>query len=265
MMNEEIYDLAGRVDYQDAQRYILARGWVKSPYSSEASGSFHFKEHDVRLPMDRAFLDYTSAMVRFATLVARAEGRKFEHVLLDLSAKDVDRLRLTKMGAKDGNLESTVRFLSGVQQALFAVACHAPGSPDEAQRFVRAARVLNSEADSFEVVIDTPLEVEHASESFGRKASITLMQSVAHIARSLQQRAPERIVAPSSAAPRVSTALCEALLEMAPRSEAFALRFAISWSPSRESPEDVAQQVVIDPWMYEPLQLVLEQLKKNQI
>lgn len=265
MTDDEMYELAAQVDYCDAQRYVLARGWIKSPYSSETIGSFHLKDHDVRLPMDRTFLDYGPAMVRFATLVGRAEGRKPEHVLLDLTAKDADRHRWTSAGAKDTSLEGMMRFLGGAQQALYAAACAvtAESGREGAQRFASAARFRNTEADSFEVVIDTPLEVNHASESFGRAASVMLMRSAAYLAQVLQQGDPDRILNPPPGSPVVSAALCEALLTMALSEAPFDLRLAVSWSPSREAPQDVPQQVVLSHSMWEPLRLVAELLRSK--
>jgi len=114
------------------------------------------------------------------------------------------------------------------------------------------------------VAIDTPLEVEDAAESFGRNASILFMRSIAHIVRSLKRRAPERIVHPSPAAPVVSANLCEALLKMAPKSEASDLRFAVSWSPSRDNPLGVPKEATLDRSMYEALENVADQLRRQE-
>jgi hypothetical protein len=272
MTDDEIYEMAGSVDYSDAQRYVLSRGWVKSRSSPDDLGCFHFKKHDVHLPMDRKFLDYDSAIVRFATLVARAEGRKLEHVLLDLAAKDVDRHRTARVGAKDASLEATLALLEGMQSGLGAAACSvlAPKSvhprmiPTEVRRFVSATRFTNTEAGSFVMVLDTPLEVKDATASFGRNSSILFMRSLAHITRSLKRRAPERIVHPSPSAPVVSANLCEALLKMAPKSEASDLRFAVSWSPSRDNPIGVPKEVSLERSMYEPLEKVVSEMKRQK-
>jgi hypothetical protein len=272
MTDDEIYEMAASVDYSDAQRYVLSRGWVKHPSSPRDGGYFHYKKHDAQLPMSREYLDYDSAMVRFATLVAKAEGRKFEHVLLDLAAKDVDRHRTARVGAKDASLDATMGLLEGMQRGLAAAAAsvlqprpvHPLQNAAEVQRFVNATRFTNTEAGSFVVVIDTPLEVQDAAESFGRLASVSFMRSLAHIARSLKRRAPERIVHPSPAAPVVSANLCEALLRMAPKSESSDLRFAVSWSPSRDNPIGVAKEVILARSMYEPLEKVAAQLRRKR-
>lgn len=131
------------------------------------------------------------------------------------------------------------------------------------ESFVDATRFASTEAGSFVLVIETPIEVEGAAESFGREVSITLMRSLEHIAMSLRDATPDRIVNPLAEDPQVSSNLCEAILRMAPQSEIADLRFQVTWSALRAAPFDVPQVVSVDRSMYEPLERAAAQLRPS--
>lgn len=84
MNEDERYALAARVDYADAMRYAKSRGWMRADFPRMDIGIFHRGEHEAVLPMDTALGDYASAMIRFAEVLAQAEGRATERVLQDL-------------------------------------------------------------------------------------------------------------------------------------------------------------------------------------
>jgi hypothetical protein len=275
-VNEEVlYELAARVEYGNARRYVLSRGWAQSTSRRMDIGIFRLgklgREHEAVLPMDTSLRDYMGAMIQFARRVAEAEGRAVEQVLRDLVATNVDRHRPARLGAPDASLEAALSMLEGIQRALLASACsvlqarpfHPRMTLSEAEAFMSATRFTSTEVGSFVMVIDTPLEVDHARPGFGREASLTLMRSLAHIAGSIRVGSPERIVNPQVGEPTVSSNLCEAILRMAPQSEAADLRFAVSWSPLMAPPVDVLREISIDRTMYEPLERAASQLRPS--
>jgi hypothetical protein len=269
--DEERYLLAARVDYNDARRYALARGWVRADIPRMDIGVFHLGEHEAILPMDTALRDYAGAMVRFARRLGDVEGRSHDKVLQDLVSARVDRHRPARTGANDASLEAAMSLLDGIQRALLASACsvlhprpyHPRMSLSQAEELLRATRFTGTEIGSFVAVIETPLEVEHARPGFGRDVSSTLMRSLAHIASAIRSGVPDRIVNPRDEDPQVSANLCEAILRMAPPSEASDLRFEISWSPMLAAPPGVPDRISIDRTMYEPLEQAASQLRPS--
>jgi hypothetical protein len=235
-------------------------------------GIFHREGHEALLPMDTALRDYAGAMVQFARRIAEAEGRAVDRVLRDLVAPDVDRHRPARLGPNDAGLEAATSLLDGIGRALLASACstlqarsfHPRMTLSEAESFVSATRFASTEAGSFVVVIETPIEVENARPGFGRDVSVTLMRSLAHIATSLRNGTPDRIVNPESDEPQVSSNLCEAILRMAPQSEISDLRFTVAWSALVSPPAEVPTSVSVDRTMYEPLENVASQLRPSK-
>jgi hypothetical protein len=264
-----LYELAERVNYNDARLYALSRGWMQVKGRRLDIGIFRLGDHEAILPMDTSLGDYVSAMVQFARRIAAAERRGVDRVLQDLLAPAVDRHRPARLGANDASLEGALSLLDGIQRALLASACsvlqprpfHPRMSLSQAEEFVRATRFTSTEVGSFVVVIDTPIDVESSSPGFGREVSRELMRSLEHISTAIRSGEPDRIVNPQGQEPLVSSNLCEALLRMAPQSEASDLRFAISWSPLKPAPIGIASEISIDRTMYEPLERVASQLR----
>lgn len=269
MTDEERYALAARVDYNDARSYALSRGWIRTDIPRMDIGVIHLGEHEAILPMDTALQDYAGAMVRFARRISEAEGRSPDKVLQDLVTSRVDRHRPARVGANDASLEAAISLLEGMQRALLASACsvlqprafHPRMSLSQAEELVRATRFTGTEVGSFVAVVDTPIEVDNTRPGFGRAVSLTLMQSLAHLANAIRSGTPDRIVNPRGDDPQVSSNLCEAILRMAPPSEASDLRFEISWSPLVAAPMDAPKQISIDRTMYEPIEQVASQLR----
>ncbi len=272
MSEDESYALAARVDYADAMRYAKSRGWVRADFPRMDIGIFHRGEHEAVLPMDPALRDYASSMLRFAEVLAQAEGLSPERVLQDLVTTKVDRHRPARVGTNDASLGAAVSLLEGIQRALLASACtalqprpfHPRMSLSQAEEFVAATRFRNTEVGSFVVVIDTPLEVDNTRPGFGREVSTTLMRSLIHIAHALRMDAADRIVNPRPGDPQVSSNLCEAILRMAPASESSDLRFDVAWSPLVAPPPNIPREISIDRTMYEQLEQVASQLRPSR-
>ncbi len=275
MEEEALYDLAGRLSYEDARRYVESRGWRREKSKRPDVGIFRSGDHEAVLPMDTALRDYASAMVMFARRVGELEGRTTERVLADLSAANRDRHRPALLGIAapiGATLEDASAMIDGISRAMLAAACSAlnprPFHPrmtlGDAEAFVASATLVSTEVGSFVMVIDTPTDVDGAPPGFGRETSVLLMRSLAHIATSIRAGTSDRIVNPDPGGLQVSGNLCEAVLRMAPSSESGDLRFEISWSPLMAPPKDAPRMVSIDRHMYEGIEQAARQLRPSE-
>jgi hypothetical protein len=85
------------------------------------------------------------------------------------------------------------------------------------------------------------------------------MAGVAEVATSVRTNRVQRII--DDAAPIVSANLCDALVDMMPKTEDADLRIGGSWSPLLGAPEDVQSVVTIERDMYEAIEGLSEALR----
>jgi hypothetical protein len=266
---------AGALSYEDARRYVESRGWVRITTRRTEVAVFRLGDHEVHLPMDTSLRDYASAMALFARSIGDAEGRSPEQVLADLGASRVDRHRPARVGGNEpegASLEAATAMLDGIRRALLASACsvlqprafHPRMSLGDAEAFVAQTRFAHTEVGSFVMVVDTPTEVDGARQSFGRDASLLLMRSLAELTAAVRAGAAMRLLDVDSDRPQVSANLCEAILRMAPPSEAADLRFAVSWSPLVAPPPGLVGAVTVDRHMYETIERLATQLRPSE-
>jgi hypothetical protein len=280
-MSSTLFALAARVGYRDIRSYLAARSWAHIPsrrdyaaiYRSPGNG-----EVEVQIPLDTGLADYGDAMALAARRLAGFEGRPVEQVLRDLLQPRSDTLRYAL--ADDALRTGTIDLLtgssltSGAVKSLRASACsvqhprrfHPRMSLTDADGYVRACRLGQTEIGSYVLTINTPLDIHdqldaHDQIPFGRRATTLLLDSTAYIAKSVRQGDASRILEDREDAPLVSANLCEALVEMMPPDESADLRISGSWSPLAPPPKTALVDILLDRSMFEPIERLAQQLR----
>ncbi|WP_257452714.1 hypothetical protein [Archangium lipolyticum] len=284
MNAEQLLALGNRVDYQNVRAYLEARGWNRIPSRRLQAAIYRIGQApvaEVQVPLDRDLIDYGEAMVEVARRVAEYEQRSMESLLRDLLRPRWDLIRFALEGeeTRDGGIRlgNGLDLVNGVRKALLASACSIkrPGTTfhprmtlAEADAFLQECRLGQTELGSFVLTVEAPLDVtpqrSAREESFGRRASLLLLRSVAHVAAAVRAGAPERVLEPASGEPVVSANLCEALVEMMPRDESADLRLRSSWSPLLPVEPEVPSEVHVDRNMYEAIEKMAHQLRPSR-
>lgn len=284
MNAEQLLALGNRVDYQNVRAYLEARGWNRIQSRRLQAAIYRTGQApaaEVQVPLDRDLIDYGEAMVGVARRIAEHEQRSTEALLRDLlhPKRDIHRFGLEGEDTRDGGIRlgDGLGLVNGVRKALLASACGVkrPGttfyprmSLTEAEAFLQGCRLGQTELGSFVLTVEAPLDVtpQRAAqeESFGRRASLLLLRSVAHVAAAVRAGEPGRVLEPSQGEPQVSANLCEALVEMMPPDEGADLRLHSSWSPLLPIEPQVPSEVHVDRNMYEAIEKLAHQLRPSR-
>lgn len=202
-----------------------------------------------------------------------------EQVLRDLlRPRDTVRYALSGTATETGTigLPAGLALVQGALKSLLASACsvqrprrfHPRMTLADAESYVRACRLGQTEIGSFVLTVDAPLDT-HAQLGdseipFGRRATTRLFEGTAYLAQSIRQGDMARILDERADTPLVSADLCEALVEMMPPDESADLRLSGAWSPLIPAPTSVPPNVHFDRTMFEPVERLAQQLRPSQ-
>lgn len=263
--------------WSDVRAYLEAHGWTRAASKRDYVAIFRHAapSAEVVVPIDREVGDYAEAMQRVAVEVAAVEKRTAAAVVHDLTqpSKDVLRFALSGQDIDAGTVgfDEGLALLNGVRKALMASAStvrvrrrfHPRLGFAEAESYVHGCRLGQTEFGSYVVTVEAPHEIgpqlATAEAPFGRRASETLLKSVALIGSSIREERLDRIL--DDAEPLVSANLCDALIEMLPRAQEADLRIASAWSPLLGAPADVPSAVSIERDMFAGLEFLSENLR----
>lgn len=274
-------ELAAGIGYLDLRSYLAARGWASVPSRLDYAAIYRSPQGgqtELQIPLDVSLADYGDAMLIAARRLAEFEGRPVEQVLRDLLEPRSDTLRYAladdSLGAGTIDLLTGSSLMSGAVKSLRASACsvrhprrfHPRMSLAEADGYIRACRLGQTEIGSYVLTINAPLDARerldaHDPLPFGRRATTLLLDTTAYIARSIRQGELARVLEDRPDAPMVSANLCEALVEMMPPDESADLRLSGSWSPLIPPPPAVPTAILLDRAMFEPIEQLAAQLR----
>lgn len=279
-MSDRSAELAAQIGHEALRNYLDARRWDSAPsrlgraaiYRSPGGG-----EAEVQVPLDPGLADYIDAIVLAARRIAGFEGREVEQVIRDLLRPRSDLVRYALHGAATETgtigLLAGLSMVSGAVKSLLASACgvqrprrfHPRMTLVDAESYVRACRLGQTELGSFVLTIDTPLDVQTQGDAgevpFGRRATSYLFAASAFLERSIRRGEPERVLDEPPEAPRISANLCDALVEMMPADESADLHLRGSWSPLVPAPAGLPVAVHFERGMFETVERLAQQLR----
>ena len=265
-------------------RTVHETGGTPTPVASRRSYVAIFRGPDgdpteVVVPLDRGLADYADAIETVARKAAVLEGRTVEAVLHDLlqPQKDIVRYAVVAQETLSGSIDlpGAVALLGGAKKSLLASAMsvkrpvrfHPRMSLSEADAFVSASRVGQTEVGSFVLMIETPhnvgAPVDAGDALFGRRATQQLLRSTNLLTRAIRQDTIDALLFADLDNYPVSANLCEALVEMMPSDESADLRIQCSWSPLLPTPSDVESEVRIDRPMFETIDRIAQRLRPS--
>lgn len=285
--------LAGTIVSQDARQYALATGWRRLDLPVRDSPGFFGRvavyerpengDEQVLIPLDERTSDYDVRMGEAAEVIARWEKRPVVQVANDLlyAASDMLRFRVASAAVEGGSLplEDGLRLLDGVRTAILAAAhsvlsparYHKRMSKGEAEEFLRACRMGQTERGSFVATVACPLRAVETDQSlidtnddpFARKTTTLLMRSAAELVSAIESDRVREMVERNKQTPTLSANLCDAIMRMKPSIEGTELTIAASWSKLRTAPEglEVPRSVRIQQSYFSVIEDVYSELR----
>jgi hypothetical protein len=260
----------------------VARHWLEIPsrlghvaiFRSPGAGAA-----ELQLPLDPGLADYADAVALATRRIASFEDRPLEQLLRDLLQPRSDTIRYALSGAATEagtvGLIAGLSLVQGALKTLLASACsvqrprrfHPRMTLAEAESYVRACRLGQTEIGSYVLTIDAPLDIHAQLDAteipFGRRATTYLFASTGRLAQAVRRGEPSRILDDPADAPWVSANLCEALVEMMPTDESADLQLTGAWSPLLPAPAATPSVVRFDRTMFEPIERLARQLRPS--
>lgn len=251
---------AGRLRPSDVRAYAEQHGWLRSKNFKDRLAIYRHADRaldQLLVPLNDTIADYADRMRDVLCKLAEIENRPPAAILNDLLAINVDTVRFSVRSADTAGgtlpLQSGLGLLEGARRSLLSAACtvlapntfwHARMSRTQAEEFVDACQLGQTEQGSFTVTIRCPLTIGEddetatiESEPFGRRATSTLMRSAAVLTSAIDNDQVDVLTqGPARDEPNITANLCDALLRMQPGDAQSSLALSVSWAPARPRP-----------------------------
>ncbi|HEX2225078.1 MAG TPA: hypothetical protein VHN15_12825 [Thermoanaerobaculia bacterium] len=235
----------------DVAAYLRTHGWEETAKDSRSSQWVLRREGgeiEVLLPHDREFRDYRLRMGELLQALELAEQRPRLQILADIAAVHFDVIRLRRVPRSSAGgamtLNQAVALLQNSRSLLLAAACatvhpkshfHYP-IPEKASQFVEGLRVGSSLGGNDLLSLLSPLSLGLSEESFGRRVTQTLMQTLAAVQDAAVSETQEAF--DWTMARGVSSNFCAALANLLEETDTDLLEVRVSWAPSCSTRED---------------------------
>jgi hypothetical protein len=299
MKQEEILQLADRVNYLAVISYLKNTGWqrVKSPREDMAIFILPFKNEllEVLLPLDRNFADYGRSILRALEVISFIENKEVYQTLSDilLPPSDVVRYRIVNRDTEDGTItfDDGFNLLENARMSLYTSACdilqpafyHKRLSLKNADQFIKQCRLGQTERGSFIASIICPfteqvegIEVnqltlfstpEKFTSSFTRRVTSNLLLSVQKVKRAIENDTVDELLNPDRT-DKISANFLQSLVSLSeienqPKTD---LEIIATWSavaPTTDLPASVSLSQEYIPAIRGIIQKVLPKDEKD--
>ena len=217
------------------------------------------------VPMASAFSDFSRRVRELIETLQVEEKRGLPEILEDVTTPhaDIVRARLAPDGDTNGTLplEDGANVFQQMRDLMLSAACAAVSprevfakrKPDQAMKYLREARIGQTQRGSYVITVLSPLPpaflsgnqtlllAEVEEEPFTRRTVRILADALTATAEGVQSAAASgKLDALTAGVARgVSANLCEAILGLHEGSGGRGLEFSFSWAPSRGAPGNI--------------------------
>jgi hypothetical protein len=270
--------------------YAKFRKW--EPVTGIKSRLWVFKEQgslrQLLIPMDQEDDDYSEAILEVVQRIAENEKRNVISVISDLLTpnSDIIRFKISNDDSISGtrSLDDGVNLLDGAKKALLASASsvinptthHLRMSRTEAEDFIKACRLGQTEYGSFVAKISCPLNAVIGNDSlfdyndpFTRKSTSLLLRACNALVDGIENDCIENILETNNAKPEISSNLCDALIKMQSIRERSTLTIDVTWASNShvKLPENIPSKVMFKAEYFNKIETIHQSLrptKENQ-
>jgi len=280
-------DALRRLNPADVRNYARSRGWERAGDYLNALAIFRRNQgglDQLLVPLTAEIDDYTERMRDVVQKLSVIEERGPAQVFADLVAlhSDIVRFSVRSPDAAKGTLplEDGLRLVEGARRSLLAAAStvlapnvvhHRRMARSEAEEFVQACEMGQTEVGSFVVTVRCPLRTQDEPddpllpiEPFGRRTTRTLMASATRIAQSVEQDQVDALLEPPANGVRVTANLCDALIRMFPEQNNSALALGVSWANGLAPAADTRELVVFHREHFNAVEYLATRLRGNE-
>lgn len=239
---------------EDVQQYLLHAGWEKAPPHYQGALTYarpaaRRGKASVKVPIDRAYADYTRRMAEVVETLSSVEQRSPLDVLSDLLLPPSDTIhcRVHSDVVQSGliPLDDSIRLRQGQKHLLLACA-HTEIEPKmhfqrlahaEALELLRSCREGPTSRGSYATTLVVPVDPavgQGTVEPFARRVTRRLMEALDETARLCEVQDAEGLLAHAKRG--VSANFLMALAELRPAGAQSFVELGVSWSRARPAP-----------------------------
>lgn len=273
-------------------KYLKDTGWTLFPTKRDYVRIFQLERGDsfyqVTVPTNKILRDYQEAMYKAVSIVADAESKSIEQMMLYLLNPNTDilKIRLDKKGVETGSIlfDDAIRMYENAKKLLAATALdimhpkkYHQGRIDETiLSFLSNCRYGQTEIGSYVVSIVCPFaeldmsngfhqlsifsEEEECRNSLTRKVTSRLMSNITTIKRHIDEGEFTQLSS-QDGSNTISANFYEALVGLNLSCENTGVEFSAQWSPVVMPPDNVQHRVMLTHDYYQPIQTAIDKLK----
>lgn len=275
-------------------KYLKDTGWTYFPTKKDYIRVFQLERentfYQVTIPMDKILRDYQEAMYKAVSIVADAESKSIEQLMLYLLNPNTDilKIRLDKKGVETGSIlfDDAIRMYENAKKLLAATALdiihpkkyHQGRIDDMVLSFLSNCRYGQTEIGSYVVSVVCPFaeldtsnefhqlsifsEEEECRNSLTRKVTSRLMSNISTIKKHIDEGEFAQLVN-LDGNDTISANFYEALVGLNLGCEDTGVEFMAEWSPIVTPPANVQHRIMLTHDYYQPIQTTIDKLKEE--
>ncbi|QDT56701.1 hypothetical protein Pan44_47580 [Caulifigura coniformis] len=239
-----------RLDPIRVQAYARDSGWnLIGKTAQDRSAIYSHPDAEtwqITVPLSKQLPDFPQRMTEVVSTLADKEKAAAGELLQRLLLPESDILRFSDCGASSANgiisLNHGLEMLAGARRTILAAACgvvkpdrtyHPRMSLAEAEGFLAACKLGQTERGSFVLTIACPLQVPRAQSSFlpfARDVTTALMSALNWLSTTVSTADVQSPIAWEGLGEHVTANLCDGLLDMMPADEEGELVISATYS-----------------------------------
>ena len=290
----DFLELTEKINPLAFAKYLKDTGWKPFQTKKKHIKIFQYERKNVfyqaNIPMDKILRDYREAMYKAVEVVAEAESKSIEQLMLYLLNPNTDilKIRLDKKGIESGSilLDDAIRMYENAKKLLAATALdvihpkkyHQGRIDDTILSFLSSCRYGQTEIGSYVVSVVCPFaeldnsntfrqlsifsEEEECKNSLTRKVTSRLMKNIAVIKSYIDEGKFSQLLK-LDGSNTISANFFEALVGLNLSFEDTDVEFSAEWSPIVQPPLHIQHKVVLNHDYYQPIQATIDKLKEE--
>lgn len=290
----DFLELAEKINPLAFVKYLKDTGWILFQTKKSYVKIFQLEREDnfyqVTIPMDKVLRDYREAMYKAISIVAEAESKSIEELILYLLNPNTDilKIRLNKKGVEAGNIlfDDAIKLYENAKKLLAATALdiihpkkyHQGRIDDAVSKFLSSCRYGQTEIGSYIVSVVCPFaefdnknefhqlsifsDEEKCENSLTRKVTSRLMSNISTIKRHIDDGETSELSNLGNDN-LISANFYEALVGLNLSGEDTSVEFMAEWSPAITPPSNAQNRIMLTNDYYQPIQTAIDTLKEE--
>lgn len=285
-----LLDMCNSISNIDVPKYLTDCGWQRIVTKNKVFKIFQFHSEEklfqVKIPLEKDFVDYSQLMFDVAEKVALVENKTIEQVILELinPMSDIVRVRINNDSVKNGSIyfedaislyENTRKLITATALDLMKKEIYHSGRPiDNVQKFIQKCRFGQTEIGSYITNVVCPFVDEEQNEqlsiftpedisahSLTRRVTNKLLQAVELVKSTIDADKDLEKIVKTDSDEHISINFLEALQSLNIDKENSEFDLGIKWAPTIKQNRVNIKDVQLNHFYYSPIKAITNKYK----